>query len=231
MLNQPAGLRVHDLAPLPSFGGRTRDVNTVGSYHRAATTAGVWAHQLAPAVVPGVPVAEVVNGIAALSVRTGVPLTGYARTRGGFVSSLLLVRDPSVTHGVPKRHDCERAAAELAAGGDWRSDGQVIRSAVLVALGLREGYDPGARVHTLAEFKRRLARGCSVWTGMPAELISARPMPGGDVQLYHEPGVLTFAAEEGLPALAMVAHDFGQRRFVVHDWLADRTTAFSLSAG
>jgi hypothetical protein len=203
-------------------------VDTFSLYRQAATTAGVWAHQLRPA--KELPVAEVVDRLAALSVRTGVPLTGYARTSGGLVSSLLLVRDPSVTHGVPERHDCERAAAELAAGGGWRSDGQVVRSAALVALGLREGYDPGARVHTVAELKRRVHRGCGAWTGVPAELISARPMAGGDVQLYNEPGVLLFADGDGLPALATIAHELGQLRFVVHDWVAGRTTAFRLAA-
>lgn len=203
-------------------------MHTFSFYRRAATAVGVWAHQLRPA--KRVPLAEAADRLAALSVHTGVPLTAYVPSREGFVASLLLVRDPSITHGAPEQDECERAAAELAAGGDWRSEGRLVRSATLVALGLREGYDPGARVHTLAEFRRRVLHGCSAWTGMPAELISARPMAGGSAQLYQEPGVLTFADGGELPALATIAHDFGQHRFVVHDWAADRTTAFSLAA-
>lgn len=200
-------------------------------YRWAADATGVWAHQFLSAV-PDVSVADVADEIAALAGRTRVPLTAYARTGGSdFSSSLLLVRDPSVTHGTPAPADCERAAAQLAAGGNWHSQGQMIRSAVLVAIGLREGYDPSARVHTFAEFEQRVLRDLRVWSGMSAELISARPQPGGAVQIYHEPGALTFADWEHLPTLATIADDFAQDRFVTHDWLAHRTTAYSRTTG
>ncbi|WP_328447429.1 hypothetical protein [Amycolatopsis sp. NBC_00438] len=157
-----------------------------------------------------------------------MPLTAYARTGGSdFSSSLLLVRDPSVTHGTPALADCERAATQLAAGGNWHSQGQMVRSAVLVAIGLREGYNPGARVRTFAEFEQRVLHNLGVWSGMSAELISARRLPDRAVQVYREPGALTFADWEHLPALAAIADDFGQDRFVTHDWLAHRTTAYS----
>ena len=80
-------------------------------YRAAASATGVWAQFLSNA--PSFPIADVVEEIAAVSVATGVPLTAYARsTTGRITSSLLLARDPSVTHGVPAVADCERAADE-----------------------------------------------------------------------------------------------------------------------
>jgi hypothetical protein len=194
-------------------------------YRAAASAPGVWVPQLL-STHPAVAIADVVADVAAVSVHSGVPLTAYARTTGGYASSMLLARDPSVTHGVPDVSDCERAAAMLAAIGRWGSESDFARSSILVALGLREGYDPGARVHTLAEFRARMLRDCGMWTGWPAELISARPQPDGTAQLYHEPGVLVLADWDQLAALAAIAHEFGQDRFVTHDWVAGRTTAY-----
>jgi hypothetical protein len=200
-------------------------VDTSSHYRTAATATGVWAHELLSAA-PDVPITDAVDDITAVVEDTGVPLTGYARSSGGFTSSVLLVRDPSITHGVPDVPDCERAARALAAGGRWRSEGQLIRASILVAVGLREGYDPAARVHAADELEQRVLRAGAVWAGWEVELISARPQPDGGVQLYHEPGVLTFADWEQLPVLAAIAHDLGQHRFVTHDWLAGRTTAY-----
>ncbi|MBE1502684.1 hypothetical protein H4696_009784 [Amycolatopsis lexingtonensis] len=199
-------------------------------YRATARAPGVWAHQLLN-TAPSAPLADVVGEIAAMSVATGEPITAYARTIGGFIPSVLLARDPSVTHGVPDVSDCERVAAALAAGDRWHSAGQVVHSVALVAIGLREGYDPAARVHTLAEFRERLLRDTGRWSGWPAELISARPQPDGTAQVYHEPGVLTFADDGQLLALAAIACDFGQERFVAHDWNTYRTTAYCRAAG
>lgn len=196
------------------------------SYQVSATAAGVWVHELC-SVEPYRPIADVVEEIAAVSVATGVPLTGYARSTGGLMmSSLLLVRDPSRTHGVPEIAACEGAAVALAGRGTWRSRGRDTRSCMLLALGLREGYDPAARVHSPDEVVNRVLHKGQVWCGWPAELISARPQPDGTAQIYHEPGLLAFTDAAQLATLAAIAHDLGQDRFVVHDWLGGVTVAY-----
>ncbi|SEB48722.1 hypothetical protein SAMN04489727_2127 [Amycolatopsis tolypomycina] len=199
-------------------------------YVVAVNAPGVWVHELLSAE-PFFPIADVVEEIAAVSQDTGVPLTAYARSTNGITSSLLLVRDPSRTHGTPGIADCERAAAALAARGTWLSRGQDARSCMLLALGLREGYDPAARVHSPDEVINRVLSKGQVWCGWPAELISARPQPDGPAQVYHEPGVLAFTDFDQMPTLAAIAHDLRQDRFVIHNWLTGWTTAFRRPAG
>ncbi|AGM10138.1 hypothetical protein [Amycolatopsis keratiniphila] len=194
-------------------------------YRETASAPGVWAHEL-HATAPLYPLAEVVDEIAELTGRTGVPMTAYALTTGHGSSWIRLVRDPSVSHGTPDPDDCERAARELVAGGRWRSGGRLVRSAVMVAVGLREGYAPGNRLHTYDAYRTLHERARSVWSGMPVELISARLKADGTVRTYREPGVVTICQPDDLPVHATIAHAFAQRRFVVHDWLADHTTAF-----
>ncbi|WP_103338753.1 hypothetical protein [Amycolatopsis sp. CA-126428] len=202
-----------------------------GHYVGAANARGVWVHQLL-STAPFFPIADVVTEIAAVSVATGVPLTAYARsTSGRITSSLLLVRDPSITHGTPDIADCERAAAALAARGNWVSQGQDVRSCMLLALGLREGYDPAAaRVHTWTEVTDPVLGKGEVWCGWPAELISARPQPDGTAQVYHEPGVLAFTDFDQLPTLTAIAFDLRQDRLVIHNWLTGWTTAYRRGA-
>ncbi|MGW4829630.1 hypothetical protein ACWEOG_18755 [Amycolatopsis japonica] len=199
---------------------------STSAYREAAYAPGVWAHQL-DSTSPSVPLADIADEITALTRRTGVPMTAYVRTTGTTAWQIVLVRDPSVTHGTPDPRDCERAARNLAATGRWQSRGQLARASALIAIGLREGYTPGNKLHTLAEFKTLHSRHLPVWTGGPAELISARPLPDGGARPYREPGVLTFTDPENLPAFAAIACELGQHRFVVHDWLTGWTVAYS----
>lgn len=196
------------------------------AYHETASAPGVWAHEL-HATSPRFPVAEIVDEITALTLSTGVPMTAYALTTGGDASSWIrLVRDPSVTYGTPDPRDCELATRELVASGRWRSGGRLARAAVMVAVGLREGYAPGNPLHTYADYRAQYSRFRSTWVGAPVELISARLLSDGNVRTYREPGVVTICAPEDLSVHATIAHTVGQRRFVVHDWLSDRTIAF-----
>lgn len=200
-------------------------------YVGAANARGVWVHQML-STAPFFPIADVVEEIAAVAVSTGVPLTAYARsTDERITSSLLLVRDPSITHGTPDIADCERAAVALSARGTWLSRGQDIRPCMLLALGLREGYDPAARVHSPDEVAARVLSNGEVWCGWPAELISARPQPDDTAAVYHEPGVLAFTDFDQLRTLTAIAHDLRQERFVIHNWLTGFTTAYRRPAG
>lgn len=202
-----------------------------GRYVEAANAPGVWVHKLITTAPPFCPIADLVEEIAAVSQDTGVPLTAYAHSSDGITAGLLLVRDPSITHGAPDIADCEHAAAALAARGTWISWGQLRESSIMVAIGLREGYDPAARVHSHEDFTDRVLHAGRLWSGWPAELISARPQPDGTAQVYHEPGVLTFTDWDQLDTIAEIAHDFRQDRFVVHNWLTGWTTAFRRPAG
>ncbi|MEU9687143.1 hypothetical protein [Amycolatopsis japonica] len=200
-------------------------MSTLGPYHPAAFADGVWTKQLL-STAPYVAVDEIAGALAATVGRTGVPLTAYAHTTGRVATRLVLVRDPSVTHGVPDEDDCEVAAFDFVRNGPWRNDGQMARAAVLVAMGLREGYAPGNRQRTYTEFRTEHDRHRGVWVGHPAVLISARPRPDGDVQVHREAGVCSFADPEDLPVHAAIADAFGQHRFVVHNWLTGRVTAY-----
>ncbi|MFJ8910613.1 hypothetical protein [Amycolatopsis sp. NPDC102389] len=195
------------------------------SYRETASAPGVWAHEL-HATAPRYPLAEIVDEIAELTGRTGVPMTAYALTTGHGSSWIRLVRDPSVSHGTPDPDDCEHAARDLVAGGRWVSGGRLVRPAVMVAIGLREGYAPGNRLHTYDAYRALHDRARPVWSGMPVELISARLQADGDVRTYQEPGVVTICPPDDVPVHATIARAFAQRRFVVHDWLADHTTAY-----
>ncbi|MGW4826686.1 hypothetical protein ACWEOG_03820 [Amycolatopsis japonica] len=200
-------------------------MSTLGHYHPAAFADGVWAQRLL-STAPYVPVDQIADALDATVGRTGVPLTAYVHTTGRVAGQMVLVRDPSVTHGAPDKDDCELAAFDFVRNGPWRNDGQIARAAVLVAMGLREGYAPDNRQRTFAEFLTEHERHRPVWAGHPAVLISARPQPDGEVQVYREAGVCSFADPDDLPVHAAIADAFGQHRFVVHNWLTGRVTAY-----
>ncbi|MFJ6774620.1 hypothetical protein ACIQOV_27295 [Kitasatospora sp. NPDC091257] len=69
--------------------------------------------------------------------------------RGGEpVTELTLSRDPSRTHGTPGVLECDAAVRRLAAATGWTRAAEAAPDGVLVALGLREGYDLATATHS-----------------------------------------------------------------------------------
>ncbi|ACU39397.1 hypothetical protein [Actinosynnema mirum] len=188
---------------------------TATDYRQAARAAGAWAVRL----TPDRPTAAV--GASALLEHLAsarLPLTGYVERRGDLLGEVLLARDPSVTHGTPSVGACKRVVSGLRG---WHI--RPLEQGVLVAFGLREGYDEDGRVHRATEVAELLAPPTEVeerW------LVSARLVPGtASIRWWHEPCAVVTAPEQAVDRLDAVAAALGQHRYTITDWTRGHTTA------
>jgi hypothetical protein len=152
------------------------------------------------------------------------PLTAYASGSEDEIYSIILARDPSRTHGTPSPEDCDRAVREITAISHWTATYRTTGS--MVAMGLREGYDPDAHVWTIDEVR-------AVCPGVPAaavHLLSAR-RTGDEVQWWEEPCALLTPAAVDVELMDHLAHGMSQDRYTVTDWTAGRTHARARTRG
>ncbi|RSM80564.1 hypothetical protein DL991_10655 [Amycolatopsis sp. WAC 01375] len=141
------------------------------------------------------------------------------------VTEIELHRDPSVTHGVPDVPRCWAAVRRLATETGWTASPHNARSmGILVGLGLREGYAPGAPQHEPSEVTSRLATAGTERTCHTARLVSAR-LVGSEVRDHDEVGVAVRGQADLLPVITELADRFAQDRFVVTDFTGRRTYA------
>lgn len=145
---------------------------------------------------------------------------------GVLVTTLLLYRDPSRTHGTPSIAQCDAALDALLDATGWRVDaGHVPITGLLVGLGLREGYGQGATQHWPGEVDQYLEHGTG-WRCWTARLVSARHVDG-EVRWYDEVGVVVLVPASMLSAVIAAAAACAQHRFAVTDLDARRTYVFA----
>ncbi|UUV32204.1 hypothetical protein NQK81_01780 [Amycolatopsis roodepoortensis] len=141
------------------------------------------------------------------------------------VTEIELHRDPSVTHGVPNVPRCWAAVRRLAAETGWITSPRNAPSrGIMVGLGLRKGYDPGAPQYEPSEVTSRLATTGTERTCHTARLVSAR-LVSGKVRDHDEVGVAVRGQVDLLPVITELAYRFAQDRFVVTDFTGRRTYA------
>ncbi|WP_236793234.1 hypothetical protein [Amycolatopsis sp. GM8] len=198
--------------------------DTSGGYREVASAEGVWTLTIRfdwPTTFPALH-----TRLAAFAVEHALPVTAFCLTHDAAkVTGVVLTRDPSITHGTPDRALCEQAGGALVYETGWRPCPTPPRDAVMVGLGLREGYSVHAITHHEREVRAHLAHHGRGWTVQPARLLSLRPLHDGRVQRHHEPAVLILAPPRLLPAITGVAAALHQHRFVVHHLPENRTYA------
>lgn len=144
----------------------------------------------------------------------------------GLVTQLILYRDPSRTRRTPTIPDCDEMADELAAVTAWgmvRGNPSTPQAPTLVALGLREGFDPTATEHSHSDVGRDVLSMTAGWR--PCRLMSARQVDDDHIEWHNEPGIVLHAPLQLLPTIATAAHRLGQIRFTVTDYVEGRTYA------
>lgn len=153
-----------------------------------------------------------------------LPITAAIQTTLCAVDRIVLLRDPSHTHGTPSIEDCETLTDSLSASEGWDVSPVIgLEPALTVMLGLREGYDENAPVHNPRVVYEHLnSRRVVRYQVDPVHLVSARWVDG-KIRTYDEPGVLLAIEPVTLPAVAELAGMLRQDRFVVTDFPADRT--------
>ncbi|MCI2422494.1 hypothetical protein MOQ72_34210 [Saccharopolyspora sp. K220] len=197
---------------------------TTSSYTEVAVAGGAW---VCPLLLPATPFGQVHDVLAQLARDTGWPVAAFAYgDTDEPVEELLLYRDPSKTFGTPPVEECDDAVRALVATTGWRTvPERAPTGGVLVGLGLREGYEAGASQHEPAEVAARLNAHGGSWQCRTARLVSAR-LVDDVVRWYDEVGVVLHASPRLLPAIATLAHEFAQHRFVVTSLTTRQTRAF-----
>jgi hypothetical protein len=191
-------------------------------YVQAAFEAGAWLCHLQ---LPDVPVEDVRAALLHLTRSTGWPVAAFLYGEDGPVSELTLYRDPSRSHGTPALSECVAGLRALVEDTGWSL--APVREPddwVVVGLGLREGYEPGAVEHDPDYVTARLGPGAEC---RMARLVSARVVDGVE-RWYSEVGVVVRAERDLLPTIGAVAAVMAQDRFVVTDPGGLRTVAFKL---
>ncbi|MEU0857493.1 hypothetical protein ABZ352_18920 [Streptomyces griseofuscus] len=184
-------------------------------YAEVAAAPGAWTH---PLRLPPDRFQRVQQALTELA-RTGRPVAAFLLGgEGEPVTDVELYRDPSRTFGTPDIAACEEAVRALSAATGWPAAPRPeADSGLLVGLGLREGYAPGAREHAPEETADHLrALSATGWECRTARLVSAR-LVGGAVRWYDEVGVVIRAEARLLPAIEAAACAFAQHRFTVTD--------------
>ncbi|MGW4829768.1 hypothetical protein ACWEOG_19450 [Amycolatopsis japonica] len=154
-------------------------------------------------------------------------VSAVVQERHGYADRAALIRDPSATTGAPDIGAFNNLVFTLAGVHGWRPMPGAGRGQRLVAmLGLREGYDPAARVHTSGYVARHLydVPGSGEALIVDVHVMSARYLDGVR-RIYQEPGVLIGGPTAILPAVTATAEALGQHRFVVIDRDQKRTYA------
>lgn len=165
-----------------------------------------------------------------LTTSTSTPITAWLYGDGVQpVTKLLLVRDPSRTHGTPDIAEYETLSQHMYAMTGWTiSRARTRRYGILVGLGLREGYAPDAPCHSPSEIVHILGSQKGDWSCRRARLVSARAVDDA-VRWYDEPAVVIHADAEMEPAITRLAGAFNQHRFVITDFTTDTTRALARS--
>lgn len=137
------------------------------------------------------------------------PLSGVIAPTGEGETRITLLRHPSVEHGVPDVDRCRGAAMALLDDLGWRGDNAGRPSGVVTAVGLREGYDAHAVVHSPTVVTAHVPGVLGSW-------FSARVIDGG-VRRYEEPCVLVVGPKPLLVPTVRAAAATGQHQIVVAD--------------
>lgn len=200
-------------------------MTTTTPYTEVAAADGAWSCRVAS---PATAFESVCAVLADLTVFTGTPITAFLYGADGDpVTEGLLVRDPSRTHGTPDIPLYESFAQHLTAKTGWLlAPTPAPRTAILVGLGLREGYSPQAPQHSIAEVEHHLADHHTDWTYRPARLVSARLLDAV-VRWYDEVGVVLQAPAGSAPVVRQLAAAFAQHRYVITDFSTDSTHALA----
>lgn len=180
--------------------------------------------------------------IEAFAMSTGFPISAFVSTgRGGVVSKIRIVRDPSRRFGTLPPEEHERAVAQLQALFDWeRQPSEDQYPDVSACVGLLEGYnEETGTLHTPAEaIALLLEQGQGVsWRTEPTTLISARrvlnekkhyELQDWSEKVLHVTGTNKDASATGNPALDRVSKlsgTFNQQRFFAEDGASRKTIA------
>lgn len=181
-------------------------------YTEVAEAGDTWAVRLASSVPMSLAAVRAMLELAS----TEAPLTAYARSSDDEVTDVIVARDPSRTHGTPGIADCERAAQRIRFASGWTAT--PLRSGVMVAMGLREGYDQSASTWT----GRQVAEALPDATVTETVLVSCRRTPDG-VQWWEEPCALIAAPSIDVTTLDDLASRMRQERYTITDHTNGRT--------
>ncbi|WP_018682195.1 hypothetical protein [Actinokineospora enzanensis] len=184
---------------------------------------GAWTATLTIPAIPAPVVRAALTGIARdLDLPVDAALIGTEEA----ITTALLYRDPSRTHGAPDIDACEAAVDLIVSETGWARQ-PAAPPALTVPMGLKPGY------HTTARFDPAAARavlaqtcGASGWELTPAILMSARPV-GTEMRTYHEHGALVRARPRLLTGVATAARLLGQLRWVGIDESTGRTVVMA----
>ncbi|MEU3566824.1 hypothetical protein AB0E96_00110 [Kitasatospora sp. NPDC036755] len=195
-------------------------------YIEVASAEGAWTQTLhLPTALPVQRVRHVLTGLA----RTWPVAAFLPGTADEPVNEVVLYRDPSRTYGTPDTSACDAAVHRLVATTGWTRGAGRGDDAAIVGLGLREGYDAGAREHSPGEVTGHLlSTSATGWRCRVARLVSAR-LVDHSVRWYAENGVVVRAESRLLPAVGAAARNCAQHRYVVTNLVEQRTYVFQRS--
>lgn len=159
--------------------------------------------------------------VARISDQTSQSFSGYIQRDQpfGWVRTFTRTRYPRRKYGILNDEQMNESMNVL---NDRFDDSDIINDYNLpqglkgdfrVVLGLVEGYETDAPVHTIDEVRQALA-GTSLFA-MSAEVFSVRPHEPSDRQIYTEPCAIVTGNPRELPAVYDLADAFTQQRFTV----------------
>lgn len=189
------------------------------SYTEAASARAAWAVRFTHTVPMTLAWVRAMLEIASAE----APLTAYAQGSEDEVLDVVVARDPSRTYGTPSIAACKRAVRRVRFASDWTA--KPLTSGVMVAMGLREGYDPSAPTWT----GRQVAETLPGATVTETVLVSCRRAPEG-VQWWEEPCALIAAPGIDVTALDDLAGRMRQERYTITDHTNGRTVVRAVTA-
>ncbi len=140
--------------------------------------------------------------------------TGFiTKDSEGNVTSFTRTRYPRRKYGVASIEECEAGMRALAATFNTATEPDPQTSGFRVVLGLKEGYDDEAPIHTLEEIKRELIG----LNATPAEVFAVRWSDEG-VSVYTEPVAIVEGTLNLVDRVYAAADTFKQERFTVENF-------------
>ncbi|WP_416875862.1 hypothetical protein [Kitasatospora sp. SC0581] len=200
----------------------------MGPYIEVASAEGAWTQ---PLHLPTTLSLQLVRHLLTDLARTWPVAAFLPGTADEPVDEVLLYRDPSRTYGTPDTSACDAAVHRLVASTGWTRGAALEHGGAIVGLGLREGYNAGAREHSPGEVTGHLlATSATGWKCHAARLVSARLVDHA-VRWYEEDGVVIHAESRLLPTVGAAARTCAQHRYVVTDLAEQRTYALQQRLG
>ena len=159
------------------------------------------------------PYTEFEQTVSRAAQKNGQRYTGFITKDGGTVTSFTRTRYPRKKYGVASIEECQEGMAALADEFGSTLQPEPQQGGFRVVLGLQEGYDNQAPIHSVDEVQHELPTAKIT----PAEVFAVRHTEDG-TSVYTEPVAVIEAPIELIGDVYGIGDRFRQERFTIEDF-------------